>query len=154
MEPYLQSRGKYLTMAMPLQELNPKAIVQMIQSQSQQGIAKHTKLSKTKNNSISRKSKPMVKLLSHTQVRLPPKTLSVVPVTMKEPHNTKKLRIMDVVGYDSFYVKFPDLSVLPTTHTKMNKNKAGYTVLFVYNSGDEELIVNKSTTLALGMKST
>ena len=72
---------------------------------------------------------------------------------MKEPHNTKKLPIMDVVGYESFYVEFPDLSVLPTTHTKMNKNKAGYAVLFVYNSGDEELIVNKSTTLALGMKS-
>ena len=73
---------------------------------------------------------------------------------MKEPHNTKKLRTMDVVGYDSFYVEFPDLSVLPTTHTKMNKNKAGYMVLFLYNSGDEELIVNKSTTLVLGTKST
>ena len=72
---------------------------------------------------------------------------------MKEPHNTKKLRIMDFVGYDSFYVEFPDLSVLPTTHTKMNKNTAGYAVLFVYNSGDEELIVNKSTMLALGTKS-
>ena len=140
-------------MAMPLQALNPKAIVQMIQSQSQQEIAKHTELSKTKNNPISRKSKQMVRLLSHTQVRLPPKTLSVVPVTMKEPHNTKKLPIMDVVGYDSFYVEFPDLSILPTTHTKMNKNKAGYMVLFVYNSGDEELIVNKSTMLALGTKS-
>ena len=95
----------------------------------------------------------MVRLLYCTQVRLPPKTLSVVPVTMKEPHNTKKLRTMDVVGYDSFYVEFPDLSVLPTTHTKMNKNKVGYMVLFMYNSGDEELIVKKSTMLGLGTKS-
>ena len=153
MEPYLGSRGKYLTTAMPLQALNPKAIVQMVQSQSQQRSIKQTKLFKIKNSLVSRKPKPMVRLLSRIQVRLPPKMLSVVPVTMKEPHNTKKLRTMDVVGYDSLYVEFPDLSVLPDTHTKMNKNKAGYVVLFVYNSGDEELIVNKSTTLALGTKS-
>ena len=38
MEPYLRSRGKYLTMAMPLQALNPEAIVQMIQSQSQREL--------------------------------------------------------------------------------------------------------------------
>ena len=32
MEPYLGLRGKYLTKAMPLQALNPKAIIQMVQS--------------------------------------------------------------------------------------------------------------------------
>ena len=57
------------------------------------------------------------------------------------------------MGYDSFYVEYPDVSILPTTHTKMNKNKAGYLVLFVYNSGNDEVIVNKSSTLALGTKS-
>ena len=155
MEPYLRARGKYLTTVMPLQVLNPDNMVQMIQHQShQRSTEQPIKPSKTTINSPrSSKPIPMVRLLSRTQVRLPLKTLSVVPVTMRKPRNITKLRTMDVVGYDSFYIEFPDLSILPTTHIKMNKNKAGYVVLLMYNSGDEELIVNKSTTLALGTKS-
>ena len=152
MEPYLRSGGKYLTTAMPLQALSPEAMVQVVQTQPQ-----HTRIKnvspKIKRGSVSCKPKPMIRLLSHTQVRLPPKTLSIVPVSIKEPYSVQKIRTMDVMGYDSFYVEYPDVSILPTTHTKMNKNKAGYLVLFVYNSGNDEVIVNKSSTLALGTKS-
>ena len=95
----------------------------------------------------------MVRLLSCTQVRLPPKSLSVVPVNLKAPDGSKKIRTLDIMGYDSLYVEHPEISILPTTHTKINKNKAGYLVILVYNSGEEEVVINKSNTLALGMKS-
>ena len=137
---------------MPLQASSPEAMVQVVQTQPQ-----HTRIKnaspKIKRGSVSCKTKPMIRLLSHTQVKLPPKTLSVVPVSIKEPYSVQKIRTMDVMGYDSFYVEYPDVSILSTTHTKMNKNKAGYLVLFVYNSGNDEVIVNKSSTLALGTKS-
>ena len=152
MEPYLRSGGKYLTTSMPLQALSPEATVQVVQTQPQ-----HTRIKnvspKIKRGSVSCKTKPMIRLLSRTQVRLPPKPLSVVPVSIKEPYSVRKIHTMDVMGYDSFYVEYPDVSILSTTHTKMNKNKAGYLVLFVYNSGNDEVIVNKSSTLALGTKS-
>ena len=38
-------------------------------------------------------------------------------------------------------------------HTKLNKNKAGYLILLAYNSGNEETILTKSCTIALGAKS-
>ena len=92
-------------------------------------------------------------MLSRTQVRLPPKSLSVVPVNLKAPDGSKKIRTLDITGYDSLYVEHPDISILPTTHTKINKNKAGYLVILMYNSGQEEVVINKSNTLALGTKS-
>ena len=152
MEPYLRSGGKYLTTAMPLQALSPEAMVQVVQTQPQHTRIKNV-LPKIKRGSVSCKTKPMIRLLPRTQVRLPPKTLSVVPVSIKEPYSVQKICTMDVMGYDSFYVEYRDVSILPTTHTKMNKIKAGYLVLFVYNSGNDEVIVNKSSTLALGTKS-
>ena len=102
---------------------------------------------------ISNKPKPMVRLLSTTQVRLPPKSLLVVPVKKKEHQGTLKIRDMDVMGYESFYTENPNVSVVPTTHTKLNKNKASYLILLLINSGEEEVVIQKSCTIALGVKS-
>ena len=95
----------------------------------------------------------MVRLLSSTQVRLPPKSLSVVPVKKIEHQRTSKIKDMDVMGYKSFYTENPNVSVVPTTHTKLNKNKASYLILLLINSGEEEVVIQKSCTIALGVKS-
>ena len=102
---------------------------------------------------MSNKPKPIVRLLSSTQVRLPPKSLSVVPVKKKEHQGTLKIRDMDVMGYESFYTENPNVSVVRTTHTKLNKNKANYLILLLINSGEEEVVIQKSCTIALGVKS-
>ena len=107
----------------------------------------------TKTTSTSNKPKSMVRLLTRTQVRLPPKTLSVVPVNIRLPADKPRLQSIDVMGYENFYVEYPDVSILPTTHTKLNKNKAGYLILLAYNSGKEEMVLTKSCTIALGVKS-
>ena len=151
MEPYLRSEGKFLTSAMPLQTLNLNCMLNNIQ-----------KSKETKRNSLvetvptspkSNKPKPMVRLLSSTQVRLPPKSLSVVPVKRKEHEGTLKIKDMDVMGYESFYTENPNVSVVPTTHTKLNKNKASYLVLLLINSGEEEVVIQKACMIALGVKS-
>ena len=57
------------------------------------------------------------------------------------------------MGYYGLYLEFPSLSVLPTTHTKINENKAGYMIPLIYNCGGYDVVIQKSTTLALGTKS-
>ena len=57
------------------------------------------------------------------------------------------------MGYEIFYTEHPNVSVVPTTHTKLNKNKANYLILLLINSGEEEVIIQKSCTIALGIKS-
>ena len=57
------------------------------------------------------------------------------------------------MGYENFYVEYPDISILPTMHTKLGKNKAGYLILLAYNAGNEEVVLSKSCTIALGAKS-
>ena len=104
-------------------------------------------------SSVSNKPKPMVRLLSSTQIRLPPKTLSVVPVKKKEPQGALKMKSMDVMGYESFYMEHPNVSVVPTTHTKLNKNKVKHLILLLLNTGEEEVVIQKSCTIALGAKS-
>ena len=127
MDPYLRWNGKYLTSAMPLRSLHPEASIRVLQAAPSKPISRKEKHQKVKGSSVSCKPKPMV--LSRTQVRLPPKSLSVVPVNLKAPCNSKKIRTMDIMGYDSLYVEHPDISILPTTHTKIHKNKAGYLVV-------------------------
>ena len=95
----------------------------------------------------------MVRLLSSTQVRLPPKSLSEVPVKKKEHQSTLKIKDMDVMGYESFYTENPDVSVVPATHTKLNKNKASYLILLLINLREEEVVIQKSCTIAFGVKS-
>ena len=56
------------------------------------------------------------------------------------------------MGYESFYTENLNVSVVPTTHTKLNKNKASYLILLLINSG-EEVIIQKSCTIALSVKS-
>ena len=134
---------------MPLRTLNPSVMVNEIQSDTTQ-----PKIQKvTKTTSTSNKPKSMVRLLTRTQVRLPPKTLSVIPVNVWLPADRPRLQSIDVMGYENFYVEYPDVSILPTTHTKLNKNKAGYLILLAYNSGNEETVLTKSCTIALGAKS-
>ena len=60
---------------------------------------------------------------------------------------------MDVMGYEIFYTENPNVSVVPTTHAKLNKNKASYLILLLINSGEEEVVIQKSCTIALGVKS-
>ena len=60
---------------------------------------------------------------------------------------------MDVMGYESFYTENPNINMVPTTHTKLNKNKASYLILLLINSGEEEVVIQKSCTIALGVKS-
>ena len=153
MDPYLRWNGKYLTSAMPLKSLHPEASVRVLRAASPGTTNQKGKYQTMKGSPVSCKAKPMVRLLSRTQVRLPPKSLSVIPVNLKAPDGSKKIRTLDITGYDSLYVEHPDISILPTTHTKINKNKAGYLVILVYNSGEEEVVINKSNTLALGTKS-
>ena len=95
----------------------------------------------------------MVRLLSSTQVRLPPKSLLVVPVKKKKHQGTLKIKDMDVMGYESFYTENSNVSVVPTTHTNINKNKASHLILLLINSGEEEVVIQKSCTIALGVKS-
>ena len=57
------------------------------------------------------------------------------------------------MGYESFYTENPNISVVPTTHTKLNKNKASYLILLFINSGEEEVVIQKACTIALGVKS-
>ena len=150
MEPYLRSEGKFLTSAMPLQTLNLNCMLNNIQRSKEM---RHNSLVEIVLTSPkSNKPKPMVRLLSSTQVRLPPKSLSVVPVKKKEHQNTSKIKDMDVMGYESFYTENPNRSVVPTTHTILNKNKASYLILLLINSG-EEVVIQKSCTIALGVKS-
>ena len=63
------------------------------------------------------------------------------------------VKTIDVMGYGSFYVEHPGVSVVPTTHIKINKNKAGYLILLLLNSTSKEVIIQKSNTIALGVKS-
>ena len=151
MEPYLRSEGKFLTSAMPLQTLNLNCMLNNIQRSKEM---KHNSLEEPVPTSPkSNKPKPMVRLLSSTQVGLPPKSLSVVPVKKKEHEGTLKIKDMDVMGYESFYTENPNVSVVPTTHTKLNKNKASYLILLLVNSGEEEVVIQKACTIALGVKS-
>ena len=66
MEPYLRSEGKFLTLAMPLQTLNLDYMLNNIQK------SKETKLNPQVETihtlSVSSKPKPMVRLLSSTQI--------------------------------------------------------------------------------------
>ena len=156
MAPYLRTAGKFLVKAMPLKSLSSSNLVQEIHLKEETNIKKDTnkhKNKKVKVKSESKKPKSMVRLLTKTQVRLQPKTLSVIPVNMKLPANRPRLKTIDVMGYENFYVEYPDISILPTTHTKLNKNKAGHLVLLAYNAGMEEMVINKSCTIALGAKS-
>ena len=79
--------------------------------------------------------------------------MSVVPVKKEEHQGTVKIKSMDAMGYESFYTENPNVSVVPTTHTKLNKNKANYLILLLINSGEEEVVIQKSCTIALGIKS-
>ena len=150
MEPYLRSEGKFLTSAMPLQTLNLDYMLNNIQRSKE--IRRNSQVETVPTSPISNKPKPMVRLLSSTQVRLLPKSLSVVPVKKKEHQGTLKIRDMDVMGYESFYTENPNVSVVSTTHTKLNKNKASYLILLLINSG-EEVVIQKSCTIALGVMS-
>ena len=107
----------------------------------------------TPTSSTSSRVKPMVRLLSSTQVRLPPKSLSVVPVKKKEHEGTLKIKNMDIMGCESFYTENPSVSVVPTTHTKLNRNKANHLILLLINSGEEEVVIQKACMIALGVKS-
>ena len=151
MEPYLRSEGKFLTSAMPLQTLNLDYMLNNIQKSKE--IKHNPQVETAPTSSISSKPNPMMRLLSSTQIRLPPKTLSVVPIKKKEPQGTLKIKSMDIMGYESFYTEHPNVNVVPTTHTKLNKNKANYLILLLINSGEEEVIIQKSCTIALGIKS-
>ena len=101
MEPYLRSEGKFLTSAMPLQTLNLDYMLNNIQRSKEMRC--NSQVETVPTSPISNKPKPMVRLLSSTQVRLPPKSLSVIPVKKKEYQGTLKIRDMDVMGYESFY---------------------------------------------------
>ena len=151
MEPYLRSEGKFLTSAMPLQTLNLNCVLNNIQKSKE--MKRNSLVETVPTSPKSNKPKPMVRLLSSTQVRLPPKSLLVVPVKKKEHEGTLKIKDMDVMGYESFYTENPNVSVVPTTHTKLNKNKASYLVLLLINSGEEDVVIQKACTIALGVKS-
>ena len=151
MEPYLRSEGRFLTLAMPLQTLNLNCMLNNIQRSKEM---KHNSLKEpTPTPPTSNRPKSMVRLLSSTQVRLPPKSLLVIPVMKKEHEGTLKIKNMNVMGYESFYTENPNVSVVPTTHTKLNKNKASYLILLLINSGEEEVVIQKACTIALGVKS-
>ena len=57
------------------------------------------------------------------------------------------------MGYESFYTEHPNISMVPTIHTKLNKNKANHLILLLMNSGEEEVVIQKACTIALGAKS-
>ena len=146
MEPYLQSEGRYLTSAMPLQSLSLDNMLNTIQK-----AGRNNGDAETPNPSVSCKPKLMLRLLSKTQIRLPPKT--VVPVKQKEPQGTVKMKNMDIMGYESFYLEHPNISVVPTTHIKLNKNMVKHLILLLLNTVEEEVVIQKSCTIALGVKS-
>ena len=147
----MRSEGKFLTSAMPLQTLNLNCMLNNIQRSTETRLNSQVEVVPTSPK--SNKPKPMVRLLSSTQVRLSPKSLSVFPVKKKEHEGTLKIKDMDVMGYESFYTENPNISMVPTTHTKLNKNKASYLILLLINSGEEEFVIQKACTIALGVKS-
>ena len=117
----MRSEGKFLTSAMRLQTLNLDYMLNNIQRSKE--MRHNSQVEMVSTSPITNKPKPMVRVLSSTQVRLPPKSLSVVPVKKKEHQGTLKIRDKDVMGYESFYTENPNVSVVPTTHTKLNKTK-------------------------------
>ena len=158
MAPYLRTAGQFLTKALPLKTLNPHPVGLINEIYSSSKIESKSNKSKgptkiPKSPSVNTRPKTMVRLLTKTQVRLPPMTLSVIPVSVRLPAGKRHLQNIDVMGYENFYMEYPDVSILPTTHTKLGKNKAGYLILLAYNSGGEEVVLSKSTTIALGAKS-
>ena len=78
MEPYLRSEGRFLTSAMPLQTLNLNCMLNNIQRSTE--VKDNSVTYPTPTSLTSNRPRPMVRLLSSTQVRLPPKSLSVIPV--------------------------------------------------------------------------
>ena len=89
MEPYLRSEGRFLTSAMPLHILNLNCMLNNIQRSK--GMKHNSLREPTPTLLTSNRPKPMVRLLSDTQVRLPPKSLSVIPVKKKEHEGTLKI---------------------------------------------------------------
>ena len=151
MEPYLRSEGRFLISAMPLQTLNLNCMLNNIQRSK--GMKPNPLREPIPTSSTSNRAKPMVRLLSSTQVRLPPKSLSVVSVKKKEHEGTLKIKNMDIIGYESFYTENPSVSVVSTTHTKLNRNKASHLILLLINLGEEEVVIQKACKIALGVKS-
>ena len=87
MAPYLRTAGKFLTKAMPLKTLNPNplGLINEIYSQSRTDSKSNGPTQITKPPLLSSKPKAMARLLTKTQVRLPPMTLSVIPVNIRLP---------------------------------------------------------------------
>ena len=95
----------------------------------------------------------MARLITKTQVRLKPKALSIIPVRAVSPLNINVIKTMDVMGYPNFYMEHPDVVIVPTTHSKLNKRKLSDLILLVMNNSEEEQVLQKSITLGLGVKS-
>ena len=151
MDPYLRSEGKYLVSAMPLELLSPEVMINMVQNDIPQCSPKSTP--SPRKSSVSCKLRPMVRLMTRTQVRILPNTFAVVPVKQARPPGMGGVKNLDVMGYESFYMEYPGISVVPTTHIKINRNKAGYLTLLMCNNTSEEVVIQKSNTVALGIKS-
>ena len=62
------------------------------------------------------------------------------------------MKNMDIMGYEIFYLEQPNVSVVPTTHIKLNKNKVKRFILILLNTGEEEVVIQRSCTIALGVK--
>ena len=136
---------------MPLESLNPEMMINMIQNDITKCFSKSTP--SPRKSSVSHKLKPMVRLMTRTQVRIPPNTFAIVPVRQARRLGMGRVRNLDVMGYKSFYMEYPGISIVPTTHIKVNKNKAGYLTLLMCNNTSEEVVIQKSHTVALGIKS-
>ena len=137
---------------MPLESLNPEMMINMVQNDIPQCSPKSTPPPPRKS-SVSYKLRPMVRLTTRTQVRILPNTFVVVLVQQARPPGMGRVKNLDVMGYESFYMEYPGISVVPTTHIKINKNKAGYLTLLMCNNTSEEVVIQKSNMVALGIKS-
>ena len=146
--PYLRHRGKYLASAHPLKSMHIKAVVNQLHT-----CAPGTTADRSSTVTIPKKGTKMVRLVTKTQLRLKPKTLSVVPVVALDPLNIHAVKTLDVMGYPNLYTENSDIAIVSTTHTKVHKKRTNFLILLVMNNAEEEQVLQKGITLGLGSKS-
>ena len=134
--------------AHPLKSMHIKTVVNQLQTSALDATEE-----KSSVVTLSKKGRKMVHLVTKTQVRLKPRTLSVVPVTAVGPLNVHAVKTLNVMGYPNLYTENPDIAIVPTTHTKLHKKKTSFLIFLVMNNAEEEWVLQKGITLGLGSKS-
>ena len=69
------------------------------------------------------------------------------------PLNIHAVKTLDIMGYPNLYTENPDITIVPTTHTKLHKKNTNFLILLVMNNAEQERVLQKGITLGLWSKS-